>query len=211
MPKDWRRPLDPPAEYKRLRKEAPITRVRVWDGSTPWLISRYEDAHAALGDPRLSLDFRLPGFPHTSPTSAARLERTFPFPFRADSEYRVQRAMLVQEFSSRRMEVLRPRIQRTVDEALDAMLAGPRPTDLIAAFALPVAIRVICDLLGVSHDDHVRLHGLSCTIGSPRHWESLSPNNTRSSVSRGALGFPRGSRPIKMAPCTLCAWGLLPV
>ncbi|WNG37844.1 cytochrome P450 [Archangium violaceum] len=166
LPKNWRCPLDPPAEYKRLRQEAPITRVRAWDGSTPWLITRYEDAYAALGDPRLSMDFRLPGLPHTSPSSAARLERTLPFAFRADSEYRVQRAMLVQEFSPRRMETLRPRIQRIVDETLDTMLAGPRPTDLMAAFALPVAIRVICELLGVSHDDHVHLHNLSCTIGS---------------------------------------------
>ncbi|MCY1075970.1 cytochrome P450 [Archangium lansingense] len=166
MPKNWRCPLDPPAEYKRLRKEAPVTRVRVWDGSTPWLITRYDDASQALGDPRLSLDFRLPGFPHTSPTSAARLDRVLPFAFRADSEHRAQRAMLMQEFSPRRMELLRPRIQRIVDEALDTMLGGPRPVDLLAAFALPVAIRVICDLLGVSHDDCEHLHRLSCAIGS---------------------------------------------
>ncbi|QRN97763.1 cytochrome P450 [Archangium violaceum] len=166
LPKNWRCPLDPPAEYKRLRQEAPVTRVQVWDGSTPWLITRYEHAYEALGDPRLSLDFRLPGFPHTSPTSAARVERVLPFPFREDAEYRVQRAMLVQEFSPRRMETLRPRIQSIVDERLDAMLAGPRPTDLLAAFALPVAIRVICELLGVPYDDYVYLHGLSCTIGS---------------------------------------------
>ncbi|WP_257463245.1 cytochrome P450 [Archangium lipolyticum] len=166
LPKDWRCPLDPPAAYKQLRKEAPMTRVRVWDGSTPWLITRYDHATEALGDPRLSLDFRLPGFPHTSPSSAARLERTLPFPFRPDSEYRVQRAMLVQEFSPRRMETLRPRIQSIVDETLDTMLAGPRPVDLLAAFALPMAIRVICELLGVSYDDYVYLHGLSCTIGS---------------------------------------------
>lgn len=165
-PKDWRCPLDPPPEYKRLRREAPVKRVRVWDGSTPWLITRYEHAYEALGDPRLSLDFSLPGFPHTSPSSAARLERTLPFAFRADSEHRTQRAMLMQEFSSRRMETLRPGIQRTVDELLDAMLAGPGPVDLMAAFALPLSIRVICDLLGVPYEDYERLHGLSCTIGS---------------------------------------------
>ncbi|WP_052517655.1 cytochrome P450 [Archangium violaceum] len=143
-----------------------MTRVRVWDGSTPWLITRYDDACQALGDPRLSLDFRLPGFPHTSPSSAARLESVLPFSFRSDSEHRAQRAMIMQEFSPRRMEVLRPRIQRIADEALDAMLAGPRPADLLGAFALPVSIRVICELLGVSQDDCEYLHGLSCTVGS---------------------------------------------
>ncbi|MFE8596376.1 cytochrome P450 [Archangium violaceum] len=166
LPKNWSCPLDPPAEYERLRRDAPVTRVRVWDGSTPWLITRYDDACHALGDPRLSLDFRLPGFPHTSPSSAARLESVLPFSFRSDSEHRAQRAMIMQEFSPRRMEVLRPRIQRIADEALDAMLAGPRPADLMGAFALPVSIRVICELLGVSQDDCEYLHGLSCTVGS---------------------------------------------
>ncbi|PTL78771.1 cytochrome P450 [Vitiosangium sp. GDMCC 1.1324] len=166
MPKNWRCPLDPPAEYKRLRREAPVTRVQVWDGSTPWLITRYDDAFAALGDPTLSMDFGLPGIPHTSPSSVARRDRIMSFPFRPDPEYRAQRAMLVQEFSARQMEALRPQIQRIVDETLDPMLAGPRPTDLMAAFALPMAIRVICDLLGVPSDDSMYLHGLSRTIGS---------------------------------------------
>jgi len=166
LPKDWQHPLDPPPEYKRLRKEAPVCPVRTWDGNTPWLITRYEDVLAALGDPRLSLDSSLPGFPHTSPASAARQGRPLPFPFLPEAEYRAQRAMLVPEFAPRRMEALRPRIQQTVDEVLDAMLAGPRPADLISAFALPVSMRVICDLLGVSREDADRLHVISRTIGS---------------------------------------------
>lgn len=74
--------------------------------------------------------------------------------------------MLMQEFSPQRMELLRPRIQRIADETLDTMLAGPRLADLMGAFALPVSIRVFCELLGVSHDDREYLHGLSCAVGS---------------------------------------------
>ena len=154
LPKDWRCPLDPPSEFKRLRHEAPVSRIRVWDGSTPWLVTRYEDACEALADPRLSMDFTLPGFPHISPASATRQDRLLPFPFRPEPEYRAQRAMLLQEFSPRRMEALRPGVQRIVDETLEAMLAGPRPADLVAAFALPVANLVICDLLGVPRADY---------------------------------------------------------
>lgn len=166
MSKDWRRPLDPPPEYGRLRLEAPVCRVTIWDGSTPWLVTRYDDAVAALGDPRLSADFSLPGFPHTSPSSSARKDRPLPFAFRSEAEYRAQRAMLLHEFSPRRMEALRPHVQRTVDEALDAMLAGSRPADLMAAYALPVAMRTICELLGVPEADSEHLHGLSRTVGS---------------------------------------------
>ncbi|RKH35904.1 cytochrome P450 [Corallococcus praedator] len=166
LPKDWQHPLDPPPDYKRLRQEAPVCPVRMWDGKTPWLVSRYQDVLAVLSDPRLVLDSTLPGFPHISPSSSARQGRPLPFFLRPDAEYRVQRAMLVQEFLPRRMELLRPSIQRTVDAALDAMLAGPRPVDLMGAFALPVALQVICDLLGVPHAGAERLHVLSRTIGS---------------------------------------------
>jgi cytochrome P450 len=34
------------------------------------------------------------------------------------------------------------------------MLAGPKPVDLVEAFALPMPSRVICELLGVPYSDH---------------------------------------------------------
>jgi len=49
---------------------------------------------------------------------------------------------------------MRPAIQRIVDDLLDRMLAGPRPVDLVQAFALPVPSMVICELLGVPYADH---------------------------------------------------------
>jgi cytochrome P450 len=49
---------------------------------------------------------------------------------------------------------LRPAVQQIVDEQIDALLAGPRPVDLVDAFALPVPSLVICELLGVPYDDH---------------------------------------------------------
>jgi len=50
--------------------------------------------------------------------------------------------------------VLRPTIQEIVDELIDSLLAGPRPVDLVEAFALPVPSLVICRLLGVPYADH---------------------------------------------------------
>jgi cytochrome P450 len=41
-----------------------------------------------------------------------------------------------------------------VDDRIDALLAGPRPVDLVQAFALPVPSMVICDVLGVPYVDH---------------------------------------------------------
>jgi cytochrome P450 len=41
-----------------------------------------------------------------------------------------------------------------VDRLIDELLAGPKPADLVEAFALPVPSLVICDLLGVPYADH---------------------------------------------------------
>ena len=56
-------PFDPPPQLRDLQDEAPVTRVRLWDGSTPWLVTRYDDARAVLIDPRISADPARPGLP----------------------------------------------------------------------------------------------------------------------------------------------------
>ncbi|MGW0994694.1 cytochrome P450 [Streptomyces sp. NPDC002523] len=167
IPRDPRCPLDPPAAYLRPQHSAVLPRVRIWDGSRPWLVTRYDDAVQALGESRLSGNYRLPGFPLSSASAAAKLERVLPYAFREDDVHRAQRAMLMREFTPKKMEALRPRVQRIVDDAIDAMLEGPRPADLVSAFAMPVAIRVICELLGVdAEEDRQALHGLCRTMAS---------------------------------------------
>src|SRR5690606_42069476 len=58
------------------------------------------------------------------------------------------------EFTVKRIQALAPRIQEIVDDHVTAMLAGPRPVDLVQALSLPVPSLVICELLGVPYDDH---------------------------------------------------------
>jgi cytochrome P450 len=62
--------------------------------------------------------------------------------------------MVTGAFTVRRIEELRPAIQRIADDLIDRMLAGPKPADLVTAFALPLPSLVICKLLGVPYDDH---------------------------------------------------------
>lgn len=54
----------------------------------------------------------------------------------------------------KQVEALRSGVQRIVDDLIDEMPAGPKPVDLVEAFALPVPSLVICQLLGVPYDDH---------------------------------------------------------
>jgi cytochrome P450 len=71
-----------------------------------------------------------------------------------DPEHARLRRMVTAPFAIKRVEALRPAIQRIVDDLIDAMLAGPNPVDLVHAFALPVPSLVICRLLGVPYADH---------------------------------------------------------
>lgn len=57
-------------------------------------------------------------------------------------------------FSNRRIQGLEPYIRRRAHELLDAMLAGPRPTDFVAALAYPLPGEVVFRFIGFpEHDD----------------------------------------------------------
>ncbi|MFI6316463.1 cytochrome P450 [Nonomuraea sp. NPDC050556] len=68
-------------------------------------------------------------------------------------EHTFYRRLLTADFMVRKVEGLRPGIQRLVDDLIDTMLAGPRPADLVEALALPLPSLVICELLGVPYGD----------------------------------------------------------
>eukprot|EP00953_Heterococcus_sp_UTEX-ZZ885_P025563 13900-Heterococcus_DN1.PRE.1 len=57
---------EPPLEYARLRREAPISRVKLFDASEPWLITQHADICAVLSDSRFSKIRTKAGFPELS-------------------------------------------------------------------------------------------------------------------------------------------------
>jgi cytochrome P450 len=63
------------------------------------------------------------------------------------------RGLVVKAFTARRVEDMRPRIQQIVDAALDRVAARGH-MDLIADFAFPLPVTVICDMLGIPEEDH---------------------------------------------------------
>ncbi|QQM44051.1 cytochrome P450 family protein [Streptomyces liliifuscus] len=143
----------PYAVYDRLRDSAPVHRITGPDGSPAWLVTRYGDVREALADPLLSLDKRhaLPGgykgFALPPALDANLLNMDPP------DHTRIRR-LVGRAFTTRRVEQLRVPIRQTADRLLDA-LGAHGGTDLIAAYAAPLPITVICDLLGVP-DEHRR-------------------------------------------------------
>ncbi|HEY9373727.1 cytochrome P450 [Streptomyces sp.] len=155
FPQDRTCPYHPPTAYPRLHEESPLSRVTLWDGRAAWFVTGHTAARTLLSDQRLSTDSTRDDFPLPTERSATvRRRRRAALLGWDDPEHNAQRRLLIPSFSLKRAERLRPRIQETVDQLLDAMEAQGPPADLVSAFALPVPSIVICDLLGVPYADH---------------------------------------------------------
>ena len=147
-------PFAPPPEVMELAEARPLSRVKIWDGSTPWLITGYDEARTLFSDPRVSVDDRRPGFPHWNEGMLSTVHKRPRSVFTADAEEHTRfRRMLSKPFTFKRVEGLRPAIQQITDDAIDAMLAGPKPGEIVSALALPVPSLVISQLLGVPYED----------------------------------------------------------
>jgi cytochrome P450 len=155
-PLERRCPLEPAAEYTRLRAEEPISKVTLPTGQVAWLVTSHADMRTLLADNRMSADRGHPDFPLRAPVGQ-QLRKGFGDISKALigldlPEHSGPRRMVVTEFTVRRINELRPRIQQIVDERIDAMLAKGPEADLVAELALPVPSSVICELLGVPLD-----------------------------------------------------------
>ena len=154
------------ARYAELATTGPVHRIMLPTGETAWLITGYHEVRRALNDPRLI----------KSDTTLANLGRDLlpPAVFAAMSSHMLNRnppdhtrlrRLVTSAFTRRRIEQLAPRIQQITDELLDA-IATAAQADLIASFALPLPVAVICELLGVPDRRRTDLHDWSTTFVS---------------------------------------------
>lgn len=155
MEREARCPFAPPRQMLEMGEVKPLSRVRIWNGSTPWLITGYEVARELFADARVSVDDRIEGFPHWNEHMLSTVNKRPRSVFTADAEEHTRfRRMLSKPFTFKRVEGLRPAIQKITDECIDEILAGPQPADIIAKLALPVPTVVISEMLGVPYEDH---------------------------------------------------------
>ena len=179
-------PFDPPPALLDLSRQAPVTRVKLWDGSHPWIVSRHDDVRALLRDPRVSADCTLPGYPDTTASAATRRKKIRNFMNMDGEEHATQRKALTAQFTVRRAESLRPRIQEITDALVDAMLAGPRPVDLVETLSLPVPSVLISEILGVPYRDRAFFQEVTRTIVS-----HLTTADQQIRASEELLGYLR--------------------
>ncbi|MFJ8229738.1 cytochrome P450 [Streptomyces sp. NPDC094448] len=155
---------DPHALYDMLRIEAPVRRVIAPGGLTVWLITRYDDAKSALIDPRLSKNVEIGQKVIERNTTDEATAMVFATELSTHMlntdppDHTRLRRLVNKVFTMRAVEKLRPRIEEITTELLDAM-EGQEQVDLMRAFAYPLPISVICELLGVPTVDRDRFHG----------------------------------------------------
>ncbi|MFB6619422.1 cytochrome P450 [Streptomyces sp. NPDC085524] len=154
---------DPYPFYAALRQAGPVHRIET-GGQRSWLVVGHEEARQALNHPALSknwLGSELFDVPQAYAANRNMLESDPPHHTRL-------RRLVAREFTARRVEALRPRVQQVTDELLDAMAARPdRRADLIRSFAAPLPMTVICELLGVPDLDQERFRFWSGEIVTP--------------------------------------------
>ncbi|WP_330256495.1 cytochrome P450 [Nocardia sp. NBC_00565] len=167
--RDPRSPIDPDQEFTRLRAEEPIVRVQLNSADWVWLVTRFDDARQALGDPHFSSELTPLGIVLPEPenrTLAEELRSRQPGTFiECDPpEHTRLRQMVAGEFTAARMSRLRPMVEEVVDTCLDAMAAAGPPVDLIDTYALPVPSGIIRDMLGIPADEEFDFAGLTAIM-----------------------------------------------
>jgi len=155
MDRDAKCPFAPPPQMLKMNEAKPLSRVRIWDGSTPWLVTGYDVARELFADSRVSVDDRREGFPHWNEHMLATVHKRPRSVFTSDAEEHTRfRRMLSKPFTFKRVEGLRSAIQQVTDECIDDILASEKPADIVSKLALPVPTRVISEMLGVPYEDH---------------------------------------------------------
>jgi cytochrome P450 len=171
---------DPHAVYRLLREDGPVRPVIMpGDGALGWLVTSYADARALLADARLSKDITrgaelLPAevaAGYDNPLAANMLNSDPP-------DHTRLRKLVNKAFTTRAVERLRSRIEQAADVLLDAMPDGGT-VDLLDAYALPLPVTVLCELLGVPAADQ----------GEFRDWTLAVVSNTSSERTVEVMGL----------------------
>jgi cytochrome P450 len=145
---------DPYPLYRRARAEAPVFYADAFD---VWVVTRHGDVQTVLTDvERFSSAFHI-----RTPLVAADGVREIlaagypevPALLNEDPPAHSRtRALVAVAFSPRRTRLLAPRVQQLTDALIDGFAADGR-ADLVARFALPLPLQVICELIGIPPAD----------------------------------------------------------
>ncbi|MFJ5265291.1 cytochrome P450 [Streptomyces sp. NPDC088387] len=151
--------VDPYTAFAALRRRGPVHHVRFPTGDESWLVVGYEEVRSAFADPRLRNDVR-----HSADFEDDGLYAVGRNMLQVDPpDHTRLRTLVAREFTARRVQALRPRVEEAAGALLDAVAADGR-ADLVAAYAYPLPLTVICELLGVRDVDRASFRAWSTQV-----------------------------------------------
>jgi cytochrome P450 len=134
--------------YHQLRTLAPVFKTTNPQFQQAWVITRFADDDGVARSKALISDQRVLEIFDTGDGGAFIQVMKRLLKFLDPPEHARVRNLISGAFTPRSVERLRPRIQQIVDELIDAHYADGS-MDVVADFATPLPLRVICELLGV--------------------------------------------------------------
>ncbi|WP_240654373.1 cytochrome P450 [Streptomyces sp. AcE210] len=150
------------AESAALRAAGPLAEAELPGGVPVWAVTHHAEARQLLTDRRLVKDIEVwdawrrgeipADWPLIGLANPGRSMLT------VDGEdHRRLRTLVAQALTPRRVELMRDRIARRTGELLDALPKDGTTVDLKAAFAYPLPMYVIADLMGIDDSALPRL------------------------------------------------------
>lgn len=188
---------DPYPIYERIRARGRMSPTRLGN----WMTPSHELCNRVLRDRRLGV----------RPLEAAASTEEFDLSFLEMNppDHTRLRRLVTPAFSPKQMAGYRPRIEKTVQQLLDDVSG---PFDLVSAFAAPLPIAVISDLLGVPHERAGDFARYGATIGSAldgirsmRHARELMTANAELETLFGELFALRRREPSDDVVSTIVA------
>jgi cytochrome P450 len=139
---------DPVGFFARLRESRPVAPVRMPGYGRAWIVTRYADVRTVLTDPRLAKDVhQWPGGGRSRPSEATGV---YAHMLHADPPDHTRLRRPVQKAFTPRRAAPRPRAEEIAAGLLDEMAAARGDViDLLDAYARPLPIAVLCELLGI--------------------------------------------------------------
>ncbi len=138
--------------FARLRESRPVAPMPMPAYGRAWLVTRYADVRTVLTDPRLAKDVhRWPGGGRSRQSEATGV---YAHMLHADPPDHTRLRRLVQKAFTPRRAALRPQAEKIAAGLLDEMAAASGDvTDLLGAYARPLPIAVLSELLAIPEAD----------------------------------------------------------
>jgi cytochrome P450 len=139
--------------YEKIRPHQPFAKVKMLnDVHNTWMAFTYKAAEAVLKDQRFIKDMRTAFPDEMTDENLPPMARSMLFVDPPD-HHRL-RSLVQSGFTPKRIEKLRGRIEEIAREQA-TLMRSKETVDFIKAYAFPIPIRVICELMGIPSEDQL--------------------------------------------------------